>query len=78
MVYVWRRNYKTAIFFCEIYKKKSKFNFKDRYVLVCVKIAYYHKNMPYISQPEPNFMKSQIRYHCHFLSSMDVSWFLQN
>ena len=40
--------------------KKSTLNFKDRYVLVFVKISYYHKNMPYIScWSEPISWKSK-------------------
>ena len=48
MVYVFRRSdCKISIFFSKIYKY-SAFNSKDGYVLVVVKISYFHKNMPYI------------------------------
>ena len=36
-------------YFFQKFTKHSTLNFKDRYVLVFVKISYYHKNMPYIS-----------------------------
>ena len=49
MVYVFQRSdYKISIFFFQKFTKQSTFNSKDRYVLVFVKISYYHKNMPYI------------------------------
>ena len=38
---------KFHLFFQKI-TKHSTFNSKDGYVLVFVKISYYHKNMPYI------------------------------
>ena len=55
MVYVC--DCKISIFF-QKFTKHSTFNSKDRYVLVFVKISYYHKNMPYVSCcSEPNIMK---------------------
>ena len=45
MVYVLRRSdCKISIFF-QKFTKHSTFNSKDGYVLVFVKISYYHKNM---------------------------------
>ena len=41
-VHVSYFSFLTGVLLC---KKKSTFNFKDRYVLVFVKISYYHKNM---------------------------------
>ena len=58
---VWFTFYEEVIikfqYFSQKITKNSTFNSKDRYVLVFVKISYYHKNMPYIScWSEPNFM----------------------
>ena len=36
-------------YFFSKFTKHSTFNSKDGYVLVFVKISYYHKNMPHIS-----------------------------
>ena len=48
------------LYFSQSFTKKSSYNFKDRYIIVCVKISYYHKIMQYISLwSEPNFMKIQ-------------------
>ena len=44
MVYVFRRSdCKISIFFFQKFTKHSTFNSKDGYVLVFVKITYYHK-----------------------------------
>ena len=49
MVYVFRRSdCKIEILFFQKFTKHSTLNSKDGYVLVFVKISYYHKNMPYI------------------------------
>ena len=55
-------NYKISQFFLENLQKNTKFNLKDKYVPVSVKIPYLHKNMPYISSLyEQNFMIIQSR-----------------
>ena len=36
------------IFLFEIYKKKSKYNVKEKFVIVFVKMPFYYKDMPYI------------------------------
>ena len=49
-------------YFFSKFTKLSTVNSKDGYVLVFVKISYYHKNMPLIyCWSEPNIMKIQNR-----------------